>query len=163
MQTGSKGIWFNLHLPQKWWFFKVPKRKCKKVPKRSCRPVSKPITRTYRQKVCQKCEKRPPRSVQVKKPYKDCYYEEAQQKCVPIYEEECTDVEDKICSITYKEECQDVPEEVCQPVERKKCRQVPMQECKMVDQTHCSPKNECTTKYVMKCKKIPGKKKKSSK
>ena len=135
---------------------KVPKRKCKKVPKRTCQPVYKPITRTYRQKVCQRCEKRPPRAVQVKKPYKDCYYEEPQQKCRPIYKEECTDVEDKICSIEYKEECQDVPEEVCQPVERQKCRQVPMQECKMVDQTHCNPKNECTTKYEMKCKKIPG-------
>ena len=93
----------------------------------------------------------------MKKPYKDCYYQEPQQKCTPIYKEECKDVKTQTCSTAYKEECKDIPEEVCQPVERQKCRKVPMQECKMVDQPHCGPKNECTTKYEMKCKKVPGK------
>ena len=37
------------------------------------------------------------------------------------------------------------------------CQQVPVQECRMVDKSKCqNSKEECTTKYEMKCEALPG-------
>ena len=47
--------------------------------------------------------------------------------------------------------------QICQPYIGQECQQVPVQECRMVDKSKCqNSKEECTTKYEMKCEALPG-------
>ena len=111
----------------KQFILQIPKRKCFKKPRKVCRPVSKPVTRTYRQNVCQKCHKRPPTKKYIKLPVRECHQEEPKEICTPKYAEECTDVPEKVCKTRYEEKCIDEPKEICKPTTTKECRQEPMQ------------------------------------
>ena len=108
-------------------YLQEPKKICTPNYKETCKKVSKPITRTYREKVCQKCRQRKPKEVVIKVPKEECFYENQPPICEPTYEKECKDVPEKTCKTKYKENCTDTPKEKCKPVSRKKCRQEPMQ------------------------------------
>ena len=105
---------------------------------------------------CQKCHKQPPKEKVIRKPVKQCYYEDVKPDCQPQYQQECQTYPERQCQTKYKEVCSNEPKEVCLPHVGEQCRQKPLQECRMVDKQHCNPKKECTTKYVMACKKVPG-------
>ena len=132
-----------------------PKQKCSQKVRNVCKPVSKPITRTYRQFFCQKCHKQPPKEQVIRKPVKQCYYEDVKPDCKPQYQQECQTYPERQCQTKYKEVCSNEPKEVCLPHVGEQCRQKPLQECRMVDKQHCNPKKECTTKYEMKCEALP--------
>ena len=58
-------------------YLQEPKKICTPNYKETCKKVSKPITRTYREKVCQKCRQRKPKEVVIKVPKEECFYEHA--------------------------------------------------------------------------------------
>ena len=100
--------------------------------------MTKPITRTYRENVCQKCQERPPKKKIVQVPVKTCRkvkptykptkptykptkptykptestYKPTKPICEPLYEEECEDIPKMECHTRYEDNCTDEPEEV---------------------------------------------------
>ena len=87
----------------------------------------KPITRTYREHVCQVCEPGDRREVLVEVPEQECNWEDQEPICEAKYEEDCKEVPEEKCVTRQNEKCMDMPQEECKPVTRKRCHQKPMQ------------------------------------